>query len=304
VSSAGERPTKRIAYDLKGGVTTTILNGPKRQAGEVRKKSAFQQAREEVRGRLEDIAGELEKVINSARDPHSAAHAELSVRAAWRIADGIARKAGALKEVRAGEPDASHPTRERAAKTDEEPRRDVIYDDGVAKAISHRWLWPVEQAWRRHILTAEECRAAKRFRDAFNDAQRMPSPTLYNDEPRGAPDPTNRNGLTPANAFRQSKALALAGGEAGFIWRRIEAEFRAVAWGLILEEPFPGKDLPPSVVAFGRDTAHTETDRDARWFAYGELKLTCVRLATIYRQFDLQRGVSDEIKADAEREAS
>ncbi len=254
-----------------------------------RTRSAFQADRAEVRARLEAIGRDLQAIVEDAKTPGTAAHAELSVRASSRLAEFIGRRAVDLKHIRAGEPHHTHPTRERADKTEDKVRVETVYANGRPDAVLHRWLWPVEQAWRRHVLTSDQAQAAQRFRRAFNDSQRMPSPTIYSDEPRGKSDPTNRNGLTPQNMVRQARALALAGGEAGFIWKRLEDELRAVAWALILEEPFPGNASPMSVIGLGRAIANIDTDRDARWFMFGELRLVCERLVSIYRIFDSQQ---------------
>lgn len=248
--------------------------------------SAFAEERAAIRAKLQGIGSELERLLEQARNPDSPAHAELSVRTSYRHMQFIARQAKHLQQIREPEPHATHPTRERANQTADRPHTNVVYKDGQPDAVIHRWLWPVEQARRRWLLSADQVSAAARFRRAFLDSQRMPSPTLYSDAPPS--NPTNRNGLTPANMLRQARALALAGGEAGFVWKRLEDELRAIAWALILEEPFPGKSSPMGLVEMGRGLARIETDRDARWFVYGSLRITCERLVSIYRIFDSQ----------------
>lgn len=243
--------------------------------------------REERRARMVALAQELEKFFNEAKTKDSPMHRELSVRAGKRMAEDIFRKARALATVAAPPRYHTAPTPERDAHAGEAAKLTVMYEANKPQAVNHRWLWPVEQARRQGFLDVGEMVAADRFRRAFHDQQRMPRPTTYSDEPRAQSDPTNRNGLTPANINRQARQLALAGGECGYVWSRLEPEFRAVVWGLILEEPFPSGGAPLSLVAFGREVTKSQTEAHCRWFAFGQIKMACVRIRTLLHQLDV-----------------
>lgn len=259
-------------------------------------KPSFKTLREDRREKLVTMAREVERYLQEAKDKNSPLAKELAVRAGKRTVDDLFRKVRALATV--ADPPRYHtqPTQERENHAGEAAKATVIYHDNKAQSVNHRWLWPVEQARRLGFLSPSMIMAAVRFRDAFNDQQRMPGPT-YSDEPRVHSDPTKRNGLTAANLYRQSQQLALAGGECGWVWKRLEPEFQAVVWGLILEEPFPNGGAPLSVVMFGQEISGSRTEAHGRWFAYGLLRSTTTRLATLFNAFDIdQKKLNQQIE--------
>lgn len=278
-------PFERIEHDLKGGVKRSRINDVKPLQTGRRHRSPIADARAAVREKLDAIGRELEKLVADARKPGTPEHAELSVRASSRLADGISRRAEELKHIRAPDPYHGAPTRERIRQAGEDPRVDVVYTAGEPAGVNHRWIWPVEKAQRQHQLEPAHYLAAARFRNAF-DAQRRPGTMGYGDDRRPT-DPATRMPITAADAFRQDDGLQLSGRELGFVWARLEPDLKAVVWVLVLEEPLPGQAQALTSVQFGKLAGRTASDDLARWFAFGELKITLVRLASIYKQFDM-----------------
>jgi hypothetical protein len=241
-----------------------------------RKKSPFQEQREAIRTRLEGIGQELERIIAEAKKPGTPAHAELSIRASSRLADGIGRRAEELKDIRAPEPWVTAPTRERVRQAGEEPRRDVVYVAGAAQDVSHRFTWPVDRLHQLHIVDPDTYMSASRLYRAYN---RLPRPLTgrYGDERGG--DPANKLMLTEP----QETALR----EVEYIWRATRSTpFWRWIKALVLLEPEPGSSRPMGLVDFGRQQGKTNSEQLARWFAHGFLDACCILLVELYRTFD------------------
>lgn len=238
-----------------------------------------------ARERLTRLAQEIEQTRKDAK-PGTALHAELSVRTGQRAANTIFRMARSLAQVTTPNPDMTHPTRERVDQAGEDPQRTVARENGHATGVKHRWVWPVEQLRREWLLKPHEVIAAKRFRDAVFDQARMPRATTWDDD-RARGDPAKRDGLTPGNHRRQQLGLALAGGEAGYVWKNLQGDRqRGAAWSLILEEAYPGHAAALGFVELGRALGGGATDAHCRWLAKGMLVLTCERLAELFLELD------------------
>lgn len=255
-----------------------------------------------ARERLTRLAQELEQTRKDAK-PGTALYAELSVRAGQRATSAIFRMARSLSQVTSPSPDMTHPTRERVDQAGEDPQKRAAMQGGAATGVKHRWVWPVEQLRREWLLKPHELIAAKRFRDAVFDTNRMPRATSFDDD-RARGDPSRRDGLTPANHRRQELGLALAGGEAGFVWKNLQGDRqRGAAWSLILEETYPGHDAPLSFVGFGRALGGGTTDAHCRWLAKGMLVLTCERIAELFLELDRKAQHTKELGKLAQQRA-
>lgn len=253
--------------------------------------------RQEFREELAKVGRQLDGWLKAARIPETPQARELAVREGQRAVGHLAAKVRKLAEVGEPEPWITAPTRERSAKAGGPPAREVVSDaEGKPAGVNFRWHWPVEAAHRRHITTARQYMGAARVRRAFFDAGGRPSVALWGDEGR-ASDPARRTPMTP----RQQKAHR----EFFEVWRRLEPELQAVVWVLVLEQPLPGDAEALTVADFGRRISRSSTEEHARWFAWGALKMTLVRLSTIYAILDkgAQKAAADaEIRAEAERQ--
>jgi hypothetical protein len=236
----------------------------------------FKERREFERQRIAKVGAALEKLIADAK-PGSPLHRELSVRTGRRLVDSVFRRAKKLTQVTEPEPWMSAPTRERVDQAGEEPLKRVVWaTEGEAQGLIHRWGSPVQRAHARQVLAPEEYLAAARFRRAFLDSSRDAPTTGYGEE---SDKPNWRNPLT--------RREAEASWEFQWVWERLEPRMRSEAWILILEKPLAGQTQPLSVVEFGKQVGKTECEKHARGFTYGSLFTLLIRLAGLYRLFDV-----------------
>jgi hypothetical protein len=236
----------------------------------------FKELRERERERLAGLAQEIEKAIKDAK-PGSPLHRELSVRSGRRLAESVLKRAKALSQVTEPQPWMTAPTRERVDQAGEAPLKKVTYASaGDAQGVSHKWGWAVDRAHSRHVLTDAEYMAARRFRRAFLEMARAPAQMSYGEDKQG---PSWRTPVT--------KREAQAGREFQWIWERLEPKMRSEAWALILQQPLAGESEPLSVIEFGKLVGKTNCEKHARGFAYGVVLTLLIRLAGLYRLFDV-----------------
>jgi len=229
--------------------------------------------RELIRQRLEAAGRELDQILSAARDPKSAARAELSVRAGWRLVDKIARSADELATIRPGERPAPSQLMRQA---DEEPSQSV----SLAPALGHKFEWPIRSLHAKHLCKPDEFMAAAHFRNAYYTMTARPATNRYADErvtfTQRKPDQVNADQLRAQAEF-------------SFIWRRLEDELKTLAWVLILQQPLPNDDEPLSPTELGKRMGKLSGDREARWYAFGMMRITLVRVASVYRILDAHK---------------
>jgi len=250
------------------------------------KREAFQKL-------ITGMGKELEAVLKRVKEPGTPEQRELATRDGRRLLKSLSKRVRALSEAGEPEPWSTHPTRERVAAAGQAPEKTIVLGaDGKPEAISHRWHWPVQALHNRHITDARQYMAAARLRRAFKDAGGSKGVMNYGDSGR-ATNPAERTPITP----EQERALK----EFFSVWKYLERELQAMVWVLILEQPLPGDTHPLSVVEFGKRVGRSNTEEHARWFAFGALKIACIRLSSIYHRADIARGRELE-EADARAE--
>jgi len=206
--------------------------------------------RELMRQRLAAIGRELDAILSSARDPSSAARAELSVRAGWRLADKVSRLADELKAIKPGQTQPAPPDQE------------LVVREGNAS--------PVEWMQARALIKPNHFMAGARL---YNTFFAMPA-TQHEQE--------TRRPLTAEQIRAQI--------EFKFVWKRCEDEEKTIAWALILRQPLLNDDKPLSPTVLGRRFSTINDDRFNRGYAFGMLRNTLVRLASAYELLDAYKA--------------
>ena len=249
-----------------------------------RPKSSFTQAREQFAGSMVAACRQIEAWLARAEIPGTPEHAELSVRKGKRNVDMLAKVALRLRNAHAPEPWITAPTPERAAKSVIDPEADEVGKTIVG--VRHRVTWPVEQMRRRALLEVPQIMAGARFRRAYEDSRPSPGTSNYTGV-FGASDPRGKLPIPKGEIARQRRwngpgHSPLAGEEFTFCWERLEPDLRATAWVLVLEEPLPNEAHALSPAEFGRRITNMRSEEFARAFVLGMLRVTLVRLDTIY----------------------
>lgn len=235
---------------------------------------------------LENAARWIDDVIGRAKDPNTPEAKQLAVRAGRRALEKLHKKARELAQVIEPERHFTAPTRQREEAAGEALSKTVVYDGaGQATAISHRLVWPVQRMHSLHITNARQYHAAARFLLADQHRGGNAGTASYGDGGR-ASDPSRKLPITPD----QERAER----EFRFVWARLEDEFKALAWILILQRPLQGAVEPMTIVEVGKKFGNTTNEAHARWFAYGMMKILLVRLSSIYAIYDNHRAKEQE----------
>jgi len=235
---------------------------------------------------LEEAAKWAEEVIGRVKDPSTPEAKQLAVRAGRRALERVQRMYRNLQNAIEPERHVTAPTRQREEAAGEALSKTVVYDGaGQATAISHRLVWPVQRMHSLHITNARQYHAAARFLLADQRRGGNAGTASYGDGGR-ASDPSRKLPITPDQE--------LAEREFRFVWARLEDEFKALAWILILQRPLQGSVEALTVVEVGKKFGNTTNEAHARWFAYGMMKILLVRLSSIYAIHDNQRAKEQE----------
>lgn len=239
-----------------------------------------------VFSQLEAMGKWLEDFIVRAKDPSTPEGKQIGVRAGRRALERLYKRSREAVQIIEPEPHHTAPTRQRQEAAGEAISKTVVYDGaGQATAISHRIVWPVKRMHELHITNARQYHAAARFLLADQHRGGTAGTASYGDSGR-ASDPSRKLPITP----EQEKAER----EFRFVWARLEDEFKALAWILILQRPLQGSVEPLTVVEVGKKFGNTTNEAHARWFAYGMMKILLVRLSSIYAIYDNHRAKEQE----------
>lgn len=237
-------------------------------------------------GQLEAMGKWLEEVIVRAKDPSTPEAKQLGVRAGRRALEKVYKRSREIAQVFEPEPHYTAPTRQRAEAAGEALSQTVVYDGaGQATSISRRIVWPVQRMHSLHITNARQYHAAARFLLADQKRGGNAGTASYGDGGR-ASDPSRKLPIMPDQEIAER--------EFRFVWARLEDEFKALAWILILQRPLQGAVEPLSIVEVGKKFGATTNEAHARWFAYGMMKILLVRLSSIYAIYDNQRAKEQE----------